>query len=128
MRSNRSLSPALLAVVFTVACTDIETRCRQGFRFNADNTACVPIAADAGADVMDAAAPDGATDSGVEGGADVRDVPVDTCLSTDPPGDGIDQDCDGIDGTRGHVLFVSARRATSRAPILPIRHARSRAP
>ncbi len=94
-------------MVLLGGCTETVVQCRAGY-VPADGmegrTRCA--LADAGA-AMDA------------GGDAV--VPMDTCnaAAADPPGDGQDTNCDGVDGVLGDTIFVAMGGADSNAGTAP---------
>ncbi|MEZ4394607.1 MAG: hypothetical protein R3A48_26335 [Polyangiales bacterium] len=88
MRPSAVLACALAALL--PSCTETYERCADGAV--AVSTSPLRCARDASLDVSaDATA----------------DVPVDACVADDEPGDGVDSNCDGVDGVRGAQLYVS---------------------
>ncbi len=80
-------------MVLVGGCTETVVRCREGYLADdgmEGRTRCV------------------LADGGSDGGSDAM-VRIDACdpAAADLPGDGIDSNCDGVDGVRGDTLFVA---------------------
>ncbi len=104
-------------MVLLGGCTETVVQCRAGY-VPADGmegrTRCA--LADAGA-AMDAGGDAGAA---MDAGGDAV-VPMDTCnaAAADPPGDGQDTNCDGVDGVLGDTIFVAMGGADTNAGTAP---------
>ncbi len=105
-------------MVLLAGCTETELRCHEGYRAN--GTLCVSL--DAGMDA--GATPDvGAFDGGLTDSGPSMDV----CnpSASDPPGDGVDGNCDGVDGTRADTIFVSPDGADTNSGLEPAQPVRT---
>ncbi|MDB4932756.1 MAG: hypothetical protein JWM10_5240, partial [Myxococcaceae bacterium] len=99
---RRRLGSGVALLALLGGCTETVVRCQVGFVDGGvvDGQA-VCVAADA------AVAPDAAMDGGADAAADAS--PMDACdaAAADPPGDGQDTNCDGVDGVAGDTIFVA---------------------
>ncbi|MDP3220516.1 MAG: DUF1565 domain-containing protein, partial [Deltaproteobacteria bacterium] len=116
---RRGLVTGAALMVLLGGCTETVVQCREGY-VPADGmegrTRCVLAGAamDAGADAGEA------MDAGADAGADAV-VPMDTCnaAAADPPGDGQDTNCDGVDGVLGDTIFVAMSGVDTNAGTAP---------
>lgn len=115
---QRRTASGLAVVALLGGCTEVEVRCREGYRRAGEGGEAVCVLADAGAVATEAGTLDaGTTDAGPS---------MDACNpgAADPAGDGVDGNCDGVDGLRADAIFVSTDGAdtnTGLDPSQPVR-------
>ncbi|MBK8695211.1 MAG: hypothetical protein IPN17_23780 [Deltaproteobacteria bacterium] len=108
---RRGLGSCAALWVLLAGCTETVVRCREGYVADdgmEGRTRCVLRGADAG------------VDAGSDAGADAM-VPMDTCnpAAADPPGDGQDSNCDGVDGVAAESIFVAEGGSDSNTGLTP---------
>lgn len=112
---RRGLGSGAVLLVLLGGCTETVVRCRMGYVPDdgmEGRTRCVLAGADSGADAS--------TDAGADAGADAT-APMDACnpAAADPPGDGQDTNCDGVDGVASESIFVSEGGSDSNTGLTP---------